>query len=126
MKFSDIQLADNSLWVRIQQAWKNGDYGTAISIAENEQLAYKGLTAQTLNALTSKIVEVEELNDPLFLKDRIKVTPQVPTDLDEGQVYFDWTNSPPYSFGDIDKLNYTFGEVNRLGLTWYYIDRGWW
>ncbi len=95
MKFSDIQLADKSLWTQIQQAWKNGDYGTAVSIAENEQLVYKGLTAQTLNALTSKIVEVEELNDPLFLRDKIEVTPQVPTDLDEGQVYFDWTNSPP-------------------------------
>lgn len=114
MKFSDIQLADNSLWAQIQQAWKNGNYDATINIANNEQLAYKGSTAKTFNDLTNKIVEVEKLNDPTFLKDKIQVTQQVPKGLGEGQVYFDWTNSSPYTFGDIDELSYKFRGVNRL------------
>ena len=97
MKFSDIQLADKALWQQIQEEWGKGNVDSAQAIMSNTQLDKKVLTAKSLNDLTDKIVEVEQLNDPTYAKDKIKVERQVPTDLTTGQVYFEWTNSPPYT-----------------------------
>lgn len=97
MKFSDIQLADKVLWQQIQQEWSKGNIDSAQAIMSNTQLDKKVLTAKSLNDLTDKIVEVEQLNDPTYAKDKIKVERQTPTDLTTGQVYFEWTNSPPYT-----------------------------
>lgn len=126
MKFSDIQIADKTLWNQVQQAWANGDYTTALNIMNNAQLKYKILNAQALNETTSKLVEVEQLNDPTYANDRIKVERQVPTDLKKGEVYFDWTNPPPYTFAEVDALNYTFEDVDNLGITWGEADKGGW
>ena len=49
MKFSDIQIADKTLWNQVQQAWASGDYTTAFNIMNNAQLKYKILNAQALN-----------------------------------------------------------------------------
>ena len=97
MKFSDIQLADKALWQQIQEEWGKGNVESAQTIMSNTQLDKKVLTAKSLNDLTDKIVEVEQLNDPTYAKDKIKVERQTPTDLATGQVYFEWTNSPPYT-----------------------------
>lgn len=93
MKFSDIQLADKALWQQIQEEWGKGNVDSAQAIMSNTQLDKKVLTAKSLNDLTDKIVEVEQLNDPTYAKDKIKVERQAPTDLTTGQVYFEWTNS---------------------------------
>lgn len=126
MKFSDIQLADKMLWQQIQEEWGKGNFASAQAIMSNTQLDKKVLTAKSLNDLTDKIVEVEQLNDPTYAKDKIKVERQVPTDLTTGQVYFDWTNSPPYTWAEVDARNYTFADVDALGINWADADRGGW
>lgn len=126
MKFSDIQLTDKTLWQQIQEEWSKGNVDSAQAIMSNTQLDKKVLTAKSLNDLTDKIVEVEQLNDPTYAKDKIKIERQVPTDLTTGQVYFEWTNSPPYTWGEVDAKNYTFADVDALGINWAYADRGGW
>ena len=126
MKFSDIQLADKTLWQQIQEEWSKGNFAPAQAIMSNAQLDKKVLTAKSLNDLTDKIVEVEQLNDPTYANDRIKIERQVPTDLTTGQVYFEWTNSPPYTWAEVDARNYTFADVDALGINWAAADRGGW
>ena len=126
MKFSDIQLADKTLWQQIQEEWSKGNFASAQAIMSNTQLDKKVLMAKSLNDLTDKIVEVEQLNDPTYANDRIKIERQVPTDLTTGQVYFEWTNSPPYTWAEVDARNYTFADVDALGINWAYADRGGW
>lgn len=126
MKFSDIQLADKALWQQIQEEWGKGNFASAQAIMSNTQLDKKVLTAKSLNDLTDKIVEVEQLNDPTYANDRIKIERQVPTDLTTGQVYFEWTNSPPYTWAEVDARNYTFADVDALGINWAYADKGGW
>lgn len=126
MKFSDIQLTDKALWQQIQEEWGKGNFASAQAIMSNTQLDKKVLTAKSLNDLTDKIVEVEQLNDPTYANDRIKIERQVPTDLTTGQVYFEWTNSPPYTWAEVDARNYTFADVDALGINWAYADRGGW
>ena len=126
MKFSDIQLTDKTLWQQIQEEWSKGNVDSAQAIMSNTQLDKKVLTAKSLNDLTDKIVEVEQLNDPTYANDRIKIERQVPTGLTTGQVYFEWTNSPPYTWAEVDARNYTFADVDALGINWAYADRGGW
>jgi hypothetical protein len=126
VKFSDIQLADKTLWQQIQEEWSKGNFASAQAIMSNAQLDKKVLTAKSLNDLTDKIVEVEQLNDPTYANDRIKIERQVPTDLTTGQVYFEWTNSPPYTWAEVDARNYTFADVDALGINWAAADRGGW
>lgn len=126
MKFSDIQLADKALWQQIQEEWSKGNFASAQAIMSNTQLDKKVLTAKSLNDLTDKIVEVEQLNDPTYTNDKIKIERQVPTDLTTGQVYFEWTNSPPYTWAEVDARNYTFADVDALGINWAYADKGGW
>lgn len=126
MKFSDIQLADKALWQQIQEEWSKGNFASAQAIMSNTQLDKKVLTAKSLNDLTDKIVEVEQLNDPTYANDKIKIERQVPTDLTTGQVYFEWTNSPPYTWAEVDARNYTFADVDALGINWAYADKGGW
>ena len=126
MKFSDILLSDKTLWQQIQEEWGKSNFASAQAIMSNTQLDKKVLTAKSLNDLTDKIVEVEQLNDPTYANDRIKIERQVPTDLTTGQVYFEWTNSPPYTWAEVDARNYTFADVDALGINWAYADRGGW
>ena len=126
MKFSDIQLSDKELWGQFQTAYQQGDFATALSMLNNTQLKNKALTADILNALTDYITQVEQYNDPDYANDRIRIERQVPTDLTSGEVYFDWTNPPPYIFSEVSALRYTFGDVDNLGLTWYYANKGGW
>lgn len=126
MKYTDIQLTDKELWAQFQSLYKSGDYASALAMLQNTQLKNKALTADILNALTDYIVQVEQLNDPDYANDRIRVLQQVPTDLTSGEVYFDWTNPPPYTFSQVDNLGYKFSDVDNLGLNWFYADRGGW
>ena len=126
MKYTDIQLTDKELWAQFQSLYKSGDYASALAMLQNTQLKNKALTADILNALTDYIVQVEQLNDPDYANDRIRVLQQVPTDLTSGEVYFDWTNPPPYTFSQVDSLGYKFSDVDNLGLNWFYADRGGW
>ena len=126
MKFSDIQLTDKQLWGQFQTAFQQGDFATALALLNNTQLKNKALTAEYLNALTEYIVQVEQLNDPDYANDRIRIERQIPTDLNSGEVYFDWTNPPPYIFNQVDSLKYKFSDIDNLGLNWFYADRGGW
>ena len=126
MKYTDIQLTDKELWAQFQSLYQSGDYTSALALLQNTQLNNKALTADILNALTDYIVQVEQLNDSTFKADKIRVEPQVPTNLTNRQIYFDYLNPPPYTFNEISALGYTFKNVDDLNLTWYYIDRGGW
>ena len=126
MNYKDIQLTDKELWAQFQSLYQSGNYASALAFLQNTQLNNKALTAEILNALTDYIVQVEQLNDPDYANDRIRVERQVPTDLTDGEVYFDWTNSPRYTFGQVSSLRYKFNDVDNLGLTWRYADRGGW
>ena len=126
MNYKDIQLTDKELWVQFQSLYQSGNYASALAFLQNTQLNNKALTAEILNALTDYIVQVEQLNDPDYANDRIRVERQIPTDLTDGEVYFDWTNSPPYTFSQVSNLRYKFNDVDNLGLTWYYANKGGW
>lgn len=89
MKYQDIQLADVSLWNQIQTAWGQGNYNNVVDLVQNSQLTNKVILAAILNALTGKIVDVENLNDPDFLKYLIQVSRLPPAGLEQGQVYFE-------------------------------------
>lgn len=122
MKFSDIQLTDKTTWENYKTAWGNGDFTTALAT----NLPKKKLTAELLNELTDKIVEVENLNDPDYTNDRIRVSPQVLKDLYTGEVYFEWTNAPSYTWAEVDARNYTFADVDALDINLEYAnERGW-
>lgn len=125
MKYQDIQLADVSLWKQIQVAWKTGNYTTAISLIDNNQLAEKVLIAEYLNNITNEIVETEQLNDPDFNKDKITLHRQNPVGLSSGEIYFQVTNDP-YTFAEVDARQLTFAGVDDLGLLWADADRGGW
>lgn len=122
MKFQDIQLTDKTKWQQLQSEWAANQYDTALSI----ELANKKLTAEILNNITDKIVEVEGLNDPTYDIDKIIVAALPPKDLPTGKVWFEWTNSPSYTWEEVDQLNYTFNDVDELNLTWKYADRKGW
>lgn len=89
MNYSDIQLTDKELWEQYKTAWGNSDFTTALAT----ELPKKKLTAELLNDLTDKIVEVENLNDPDYATDKIRVETQLPIDAPIGRVYFEWTNA---------------------------------
>lgn len=89
MKYQDIQLADVSLWNQIQAAWNQGNYNHVANLVQNSQLIDKATLAAVLNALTDSIVDVENLNDPDFLKYLIQVSTTPPEGLEQGQVYFE-------------------------------------
>lgn len=89
MKYQDIQLADVSLWNQIQTAWNQGNYNHVVNLVQNSQLIDKATLAAVLNALTGRIVDVESLNDPDFLKYLIQVSATPPVELEQGQVYFE-------------------------------------
>lgn len=122
MKYSDIQLPEKSAWLNYKAAWSNGDFNTVVAT----ELPKKKLNAALLNAITDKIVSVEELNDPDYDNYRIRVETQVPFDLSTGEVYFEWTNPPSYTFAEVDALRYTFADVDALGLDWEYANRKGW
>lgn len=122
MKFSDIQLTDKATWQNYQQAWEDGEFNTVVST----ELSPKKLNAEVLNYITNKIVEVESLNDPDYANDRIRVEAQVPPDLSVGEVYFEWTNAPSYTWTQIDAKSLTFADIDTLGITWEYADRKGW
>ena len=110
MKFSDIQLADKTLWQQIQEEWVKGNVDSAQAIMSNTQLDKKVLTAKSLN-------------DLIYAEDKIKVERQTPTDLIAGQVYFEWTNNP-YTQAEVDARNYTFTDVDTLSMNQADADRG--
>ena len=89
MKYQDIQLADVSLWNQIQAAWSQGNYNHVVNLVQNSQLIDKATLAAVLNGLTDSIVDVENLNDPDFLKNLIQVSATPPVGLEQGQVYFE-------------------------------------
>lgn len=89
MKYQDIQLAEVLLWNQIQTAWGQGNYNNVVNLVQNSQLIDKATLAAVLNALTDSIVDVENLNDPDFLKYLIQVSTTPPVGLEQGQVYFE-------------------------------------
>ena len=90
MKFKDIQLTDKELWAQFQSLCQNGDYASALALLQNTQLSNKALTADVLNAVTSYIVQIENLNDSGFKQDRILCQAEQPTQ-NTGEVWFEVT-----------------------------------
>lgn len=125
MKYQDIQISDSTLWQQIKQAWADGQYSTAIELLKNSNLQNKVLNADVLNALTSKLVEVQELNDPTYSADRIQVVRQAPEDMSTGEVYFE-IQDKPYTWAELDSMNYTWAYIDSLNMTWADADKGGW
>ena len=90
MKYTDIQLTDKELWAQFQSLCQNGDYASALALLQNTQLSNKALTADVLNAVTSYIVQIENLNDSGFKQDRILCQAEQPTQ-NTGEVWFEVT-----------------------------------
>ena len=124
MRFSDVQLSDQALWAQFKHLYETGDYASALSLLQNTQLTNKALTADVLNAITSYLVQVEELNDPNFKADKIQLSRRPPAGMTSGQVYFRWL--APYLFNEVDALGYTFNEVDNFNITWEQTDEGGW
>lgn len=124
MKYQDIQLADVLLWNQIQTSWRNGNYNNVVNLVQNSQLIDKVVLATVLNALTGRIVDVENLNDPDFLKHLIQVSRLPPEGLEDGNIYFDWTD--PLLFKEVDAKRLDFNGVNELNITWNKVNKGEW
>ena len=91
MKYTDIQLTDKELWAQFQSLYQSGDYTSALALLQDMQLKNKALTADSLNALTDYIVQVEQLNDSTFKTDKIPCQVNRPTQT-TGQVWLQVTN----------------------------------
>ena len=90
MKYTDIQSTDKELWAQFQSLCQNGDYASAFALLQNTQLSNKALTADVLNAVTSYIVQIENMSDSSFKQDRIPCQVEQPTQ-NTGEVWFEVT-----------------------------------
>lgn len=90
MKYTDIQLTDKELWAQFQLLYQSGNYTSAIALLQNTQLSNKALIADVFNAVTSYIVQIENLNDSSFKQDRIPCQVEQPTQ-NTGEVWFEVT-----------------------------------
>lgn len=124
MRFSDIQLSDKELWLQVKDLWRQSKYSQVFSLFQNEQLNKKNLNAKSLNDLTDYIVQLENTKDDSFKADKIKVSRKYPADLENGKVFFKWTD--PYTFNEVDNFNYTFNGIDTLNVTWAKVDEGEW
>lgn len=87
MKYQDIQIADNETRAQFMEYMRQGRYQEALGLLSPE-LGPKIMSAKNLNDLTDKIVEVENLSDTNFKKNKIKVSATPPEGLQTGQIYF--------------------------------------
>lgn len=124
MRFSDIQLSDKELWLQAKDLWRQSKYSQVFSLFQNEQLNKKNLNAKSLNDLTDYIVQLENTKDDSFKVDKIKLSRKYPADLENGKVFFKWTD--PYTFNEVDNFNYTFNGIDTLNVTWAKVDEGEW
>ena len=124
MRFSDIQISDKELWLQAKDLWRQSKYSQVFSLFQNEQLNKKILNAKSLNDLTDYIVQLENTKYDSFKADKIKVSRKYPTDLENGKVFFKWTD--PYTFNEVDNFNYTFNGIDTLNVTWAKVDEGEW
>lgn len=89
--YQDSHLADKELWQNFKSLWAAGNYESALEILQNAQLANKIVNAAVFNDITDTIVEREEAQDASFKQDIIKVATTPPTDIQNGEVYFQLT-----------------------------------
>lgn len=124
MRFSDIQISDKELWLQTKDLWRQSKYSQIFSLFQNEQLNKKVLNAKSLNDLTDYIVQLENTKDDSFKADKIKVSKTYPTVLENSKVFFKWAG--PYTFYEVDNLNYIFNYIDTLNVTWVQVDEGEW
>ena len=91
MRFQDIQLKDKELWGQFQAMCQSGEYASALALLQNTQLSDKGLTAETLNALTDYIVQIQSTSDPSFKQDKIPCQAEQPTQQGINEIWFEIT-----------------------------------
>ena len=91
MRFQDIQLKDRELWGQFQAMCQSGEYASALALLQNTQLSDKGLTAETLNALTDYIVQIQSTSDPSFKQDKIPCQAEQPTQQGINEIWFEIT-----------------------------------
>lgn len=70
MRFKDIQLDKLDNWNTIKQAWQAGNYANMIAELSKSELSLNWIKASEVNDMTDKIVELENLEDPDFKKNR--------------------------------------------------------
>lgn len=87
MAYQDIQLTDESLRTQYVNYWITDNYTSALALLQNSQFTNKVNNATVWNTLTNKLVEVENLSDPTFKDNIIKVASTPPT-LTSGEIYF--------------------------------------
>lgn len=91
MKYSDIQLTNETAWTSYKTAWGDSDFASVLST----NLEKKKLHAGLLNDLTAEIRGTQQnLKDgSTDLKaDKIKLLTSSNPILSNGEVYFQWTN----------------------------------
>ena len=87
MSYQDIQINDEDLRNEYIQYWITEQYNKAFLLLQNSQFTNKVNNATVWNTLTNKLVEVENLSDPTFKDNIIKVASTPPT-LTSGEIYF--------------------------------------
>ena len=85
----ELHLSDENLRENYIQNWKSGNYSNCISILQNEQLNNKKLIAEVFNIITSAILALENNSDPTFKEDKIILSPNAPSGLSSGSVWFE-------------------------------------
>lgn len=83
----DIHLSDAELWEQFKEYYQQGEYGAAIALLNNSQLAKKGLTATVLNSVNDLVVQIQNTSDPSFKADKIPCQTNQPTQT-AGEVWF--------------------------------------
>lgn len=88
-KVQDIHLSDENLLQIFSTYWKEGNYVQAFSLLENNpSLESKVMEAKVFNTLYGILTELQNKSDPSFKADKIKVSPIPPSELQNGQIYF--------------------------------------
>lgn len=93
IKIQDLHIEDKDLWAQFQEKYKAGNYTEAWQLIADTQFNNKKNIESIWNGVTSDLVYVQGLNDEDFGKNKIRVATEMPTDIEDGQIWFQLTNA---------------------------------
>lgn len=86
----DIHYTDNDFWTELQNCWADKNYVRALNLLEsNQELISKYVNSAWFNSLTDNIYNLEIQSDPSFKNDKIQVGYELPTGIQNGEIFYE-------------------------------------
>ncbi len=95
IKYQDIRNTDAQYWTEIKNLEKQNDYQGLVDYltANYDNLLVRGLFAKNINDLTELLVATQNMSDPIFKDDLIKLSKTAPSPtIATNAVWFEWTD----------------------------------